>query len=190
MQTRILRHFGVVCCFFLLLVCGGCRQSIVSQLQGEWVGTPKPPAKALESNVEGQVSESEIANQAQSTDWQNYDAQIGMKFTDSQVEMTMDGQSDKVVAQWRVLEKTPANILVEFVTDANGPAPAEGAGAEKQPGKVLRRFEIIPELEDEKLTGFAFNEEGADRQVGRLYFVRKGEHVKTENVSAKDDSQD
>lgn len=188
MPTRTFRHFGVVCCFLLLLVSSGCRQSIVSQLQGEWVGSPQPPTKSTNQ----QVTESDITKQQRTepTDWQQYDAQVAMKFTDSQVELTMDGQADKVVAQWRVLEQTPANILVEFVTDANEPSGDEGVGAEKSTEEVLRRFELIPEIEADKLISFALNEEGADRQVGRLYFVRKGEHAKVARVSATDDVKD
>lgn len=153
------------------------------------MGTPKQVAtkdagQPVTQSVNARKQEVKV------TDWQSYDAQVDMKFTDSQVEVTMDGQSDKVFAKWRVLEKTPANILVEFVTESKQSPTTEESATETQPSKVLRRFEIIPELEEEKLTGFALNEEGADRQVGRLYFVRKGEQVKTENISAQDDSQD
>ncbi|MEQ8839272.1 MAG: hypothetical protein RID07_20875 [Lacipirellulaceae bacterium] len=175
-----------------MLFSAGCQQGIVGQLQGEWVGTPKPPKKAATKDAGQPVTQSENATkqEVKLTDWQSYDAQVGMKFTDSQVEVTMDGQSDKVVAKWRVLEQTPANILVEFITETKQPPTNEEPATETQPSKVLRRFEIIPELEEEKLTGFALNEEGADRQVGRLYFVRKGQQAKTKNVSATDDSQD
>ncbi|QDT00702.1 hypothetical protein [Adhaeretor mobilis] len=173
-SSAILRNLIAVSC--LLVFALGCSNGVVSQLEGEWVGTPQPTA-GEEANV----------NTPQS-DWQKYDVAVEIRFlSDSRVELTMEGRPDTIKADWRVVEQSPASLLLEFATEPAKPALVDSAeqdsSIKEKPQPVLRRFELLPRLEEDKLVGFIFNEARAERQVGELYFVRKGKETKTETVA-------
>lgn len=162
----------------LLLIGGiaGCGMNGAAELRGKWVGVPDTAAakaqreadryRALTDTAASDAAPAETADRpAVVSDWEQHDVRVELEFIDAaQVRLALSGDAtgQPVQGTWKVLEKGPAGMVIEIVT------PAAGEEGEA----TRRRFELGFDRREDGLVGFTFNEVGADRRLGSLYFQR------------------
>jgi hypothetical protein len=122
----------------------------------------------------------------QVTDWEDYDVTIVMDFVSSaRVEMSLDGASllaengaqlgSSVPAEnslpaenksqsgsWQIVSQSPVGCTIEIQTSEQG----------EDNRVVRRRFDLLLDERDGTCVGFQLTENGADPQVGAIYFRR------------------
>ena len=174
----------------ILTLCGGsflgCGLNGAAELQGKWIGTPDNAAAQAEreaakyNELVAATNPADAAEETEQdgprrpvmvTDWEHYDVTVTLEFLDARrVRLTAacDVAGSPVEGEWKIVESGPAGVVIEVITP--GDATGEPDGETARP--VRRRFELGLDRRESGLVGFTFNEVGADRRLGTLYFRR------------------
>lgn len=153
--------------FVLLMLCcvAGCQQRMSSKLLGRWEGRPDSAAKRAERDAEKYGDEpdqlaSQVDDDVQVTDWEDYDVTIVMDFVSAnRVEMALDGGQPES-GSWQIVAQSPAGCTIEVQTE------------QEDDSVVRRRFDLLLDERNGVCVGYQLTESGADAQVGALYFRR------------------
>ena len=166
------RFLGKSWCTVLVLLVlvgtSGCRKRAVGRLLGQWEGHPDTAAarKEREAKKYGEEvsAELKLSDATRATDWESYDVGVLFDFVDREnIKMSLDDGSEPVSGKWRVLSTSPIGCTIEIKTENKN---------EETPSVVLRHFQIDWDEREGECVGFTLIEEGADRQLGTLYFQR------------------
>lgn len=155
----------------LLLTVGiaGCQQRAASKLLGQWVGRPDTAAARAEreSLKYGETSSAseETPSSTESatvTDWERYETGVRLEFVDHEhVEMSLSEGSKPLSGKWSIFSTSPIGCTIEVDTDGESDSEI-----------VRRQFRLDLDEREGVCVGFTMMEEGADRQLGSLYFQR------------------
>ena len=166
----------------LILIAGGCQQQATSKLLGSWVGQPdtaearraREAEKYGDSNSE-EPAESVLNQEAPETDWEQYEIETKWDFLSrTSLHMTLAGDPREIKGKWRVAQTFPTGCVIEV--ESSGEDQVEEAPS-------LRRFVIEFDEREGVVVGFSLYEEGADRQLGSLYFTRPDAKPKQADTS-------
>jgi hypothetical protein len=159
-----MKSIFVMLTVLLLSAAAGCQPRMASQLQGRWQGRPDSAVQRAQRDAV-KYGDPEAAATPQQvaavTDWQQYDVTVGLDFLSEQrLEMSLEGAQAQA-GTWKIVSESPAACTIEVQTETTAASQIE-----------RRRFNLLLDERDGVVVGFQLTEEGADPQLGALYFQR------------------
>jgi hypothetical protein len=175
-MSQQISQFWICCWFGIVLAATGCQQRNAAKLVGSWVGKPDSAAARAEREAakyddlvsvepdEGEEAPkvSQAEHVAERSDWEAYDVEVELEFTDLQhVKLALADGSQPIDGRWVVIETSPTGLTIEIISGEEPPPPTR------------RRFLVELDEREGDTFGFLLSEVGTDRQLGSLYFTSR-----------------